>query len=65
MVGKLNLELDRSINLPSLERFKELGPKVLMGVTQGVIVSINLKNLKYFNEIYSPREGDWLIQFMA
>ena len=65
MVGKLNLELDRSINLPSIERFKELGPKALMGVTQGVIVSINLKNLKYFNEIYSPREGDWLIQFMA
>ena len=38
--------------LPSLERFKILGAKVVDEMKQPLIVSMNIRNLKYFNEIY-------------
>ena len=38
--------------LPSLERFKMLGSKVVVEMKKPVLSSFNLRNLKYFNEIY-------------
>ena len=38
--------------LPSLERFKMLGSKVVNEMRQPVLASFNIRNLKYFNEIY-------------
>lgn len=37
--------------LPSLERFKMLGSKVVVEMKKPVLASFNLRNLKYFNEI--------------
>ena len=35
--------------LPSLERFKMLGSKVVVEMKKPVLSSFNLRNLKYFN----------------
>ena len=51
--------------LPSLERFKILGAKVVDEMKQPLIVSMNIRNLKYFNEIYGTDKGDWLISRMV
>lgn len=51
--------------LPSLERFKMLGSKVVVEMKKPVLASFNLRNLKYFNEIYGTAKGDWLITLMV
>ena len=51
--------------LPSLEKFKRMGKKLALNMDQAVLVSINLRNLKYFNEIYGTKKGDDLIQRMV
>lgn len=51
--------------LPSLERFKMLGSKVVGEMRKPVLASFNLRNLKYFNEIYGTQKGDWLITLMV
>ena len=51
--------------LPSLERFKMLGSKVVVEMKKPVLSSFNLRNLKYFNEIYGTAKGDWLITLMV
>ena len=51
--------------LPSLERFKMLGSKVVNEMRQPVLASFNIRNLKYFNEIYGTEKGDWLISLMV
>lgn len=52
-------------SLPSLEKFKRKGKRIALGMQQAVLVSINLRNLKYFNEIYGTKKGDDLIQRMV
>ena len=47
---------------PSLDKFKRKGKKLVDDMQQAVLISINLRNLKYFNEIYGTKEGDILIQ---
>lgn len=51
--------------LPSLEKFKRMGKKLALNMQQAVLLSINLRNLKYFNEIYGTKKGDDLIQRMV
>ena len=51
--------------LPSLEKFKRMGKKLALDMQQAVLISINLRNLKYFNEIYGTKKGDDLIQRMV
>lgn len=51
--------------LPSLDRFKSLGQRVVKEMNQAVLLSINIRNLKYFNEIYGSAKGDWLISYMV
>ncbi len=51
--------------LPSLERFKSLGAKVVSEMRTPVLASLNIRNLKYFNEIYGTDKGDWLISRMV
>lgn len=51
--------------LPSLERFKMLGTKAVREMKRPVIASFNIRNLKYFNEIYGTKKGDWLISLMV
>lgn len=50
--------------LPSMERFKSLGAKVVKEMKTPVLASLNIRNLKYFNEIYGTDKGDWLISRM-
>ncbi|MCR4611041.1 MAG: EAL domain-containing protein [Lachnospiraceae bacterium] len=50
--------------IPSLKSFKKKGQKVVDNIQQAVLLSINLCNLKYFNEIYGTDEGDYLISKM-
>ena len=50
---------------PSLDKFKRKGKKLVDDMQQAVLISINLRNLKYFNEIYGTNEGDILIQNMV
>ena len=50
--------------LPSLDRFKRRGKKLAKNLEQAVLISINLRNLKYFNEIYGTEKGDDLIERM-
>ena len=50
---------------PSLDKFKRKGKKLVDDMQQAVLISINLRNLKYFNEIYGTKEGDILIQNMV
>ena len=50
---------------PSLDKFKKKGKKLVDDMQQAVLISINLRNLKYFNEIYGTKEGDILIQNMV
>ena len=57
-------EIEKTLNLPTLAKFKQMGPKIIDDLKQGVLVSINIKNFKYFNEVYSSEEGDWLLLFM-
>ena len=51
--------------LPSLERFKMSGVQIVDHMRQPLIVSLNIRNLKYFNEIYGTDKGDWLISRMV
>lgn len=51
--------------LPSLDRFKMLGAKVVDEMKQPYLASFNIRNLKYFNEIYGTDKGDWLIALMV
>jgi EAL domain-containing protein (putative c-di-GMP-specific phosphodiesterase class I) len=51
--------------LPSLERFKQLGAKMVVDMKTPVLASLNIRNLKYFNEIYGTDQGDWLISLMV
>ena len=55
----------KSEELPSLERFKMLGAKVVDEMDKPFLASFNLRNLKYFNEIYGTQQGDWLIDLMV
>ena len=55
----------KSEELPSLERFKMLGAKVVDEMDKPFLASFNLRNLKYFNEIYGTEQGDWLIDLMV
>lgn len=52
-------------NLPTLDQFKRIGKVLAEGMDQAVLISINLRNLKYFNEIYGTEKGDWLIHRMV
>ena len=68
----LKIDNDTSVNkkravkkFPSLDKFKRKGKKLVVDMQQAVLISINLRNLKYFNEIYGTNEGDILIQNMV
>lgn len=61
----LNVLENRTEELPSLERFKTLGAKVVDEMSQPFLASFNIRNLKYFNEIYGTQKGDWLIDLMV
>ena len=50
--------------LYSLDDFKKYGKQAAAGLVQPVIISINIKNLKYFNDIYGFQKGDELIVHM-
>ena len=50
--------------LPSLKTFQKKGKKILDEKEQAALISINLCNLKYFNEIYGTEEGDVVIERM-
>lgn len=56
---------NKTEELPSLERFKILGTKVVKEMVQPFLASFNIRNLKYFNEIYGTQKGDWLIDQMV
>lgn len=64
MIKSFRLEMNKD-GLPSLARFKKDGTKIAKTLEQPVLVSINICNLKYFNEIYGTAEGDWLISYMV
>ncbi len=64
MIHNRGLDLQPE-GLPSLDRFKMLGKKMVKEMQQAVLISINIRNLKYFNEIYGPIKGDWLISYMV
>lgn len=51
--------------LMPLDSFKKMGTKLVKELDQPVLVSLNLRNLKYFNEIYGTKKGDWLIRYMG
>ncbi len=56
---------NKTEELPSLDRFKTLGAKIVNEMEQPFIASFNIRNLKYFNEIYGTSKGDWLIDLMV
>ncbi len=56
---------NKTEELPSLDRFKMLGAKVVDEMEQPFLASFNIRNLKYFNEIYGTPKGDWLIDLMV
>lgn len=62
MKNKMEEKVEKG--LPSLEEFKALGTTVVSNMKQPVLASINLRNLKYFNEIYGFEKGDLLISLM-
>lgn len=64
MIKSYRIEMSRD-GLPSLTYFKKEGTKIASSMEQPVLVSINICNLKYFNEIYGTDEGDRLIQYMV
>ena len=64
MVKNVGLELNND-GLPSLARFKKVGSRMALKMEQPVLLSINLCNLKFFNEIYGPKVGDDLIDYMV
>ncbi len=64
MVKNVGLELNND-GLPSLARFKKVGSRMALSMEQPVLLSINLCNLKFFNEIYGPAVGDDLINYMV
>lgn len=65
MIGKISFDIQTNDSLPPLSRFKSLGAVLVKDMEQAVLVSINMRNLKYFDEIYGTDEGDWLIAFMV
>ena len=64
MVKNIGLEIN-SDGLPSLARFKKVGSRMALSMKQPVLLSINLCNLKFFNEIYGPSVGDDLLNYMV
>ena len=64
MVKNVGLEFNND-GLPSLARFKKVGSRMALKMEQPVLLSINLCNLKFFNEIYGPKVGDDLIDYMV
>lgn len=56
---------NKTEELPSLDRFKMLGAKVVGEMSHPFLASFNIRNLKYFNEIYGTQKGDWLIDQMV
>lgn len=59
-----NIQYDKT-GLVSLFDFKRIGKLVLKDMDQPVMVSINIRNLKFFNEVYGFDSGDDLIQRMV
>lgn len=56
---------NKTEELPSLDRFKMLGAKIVGEMSHPFLASFNIRNLKYFNEIYGTQKGDWLIDQMV
>ncbi len=46
---------------PRLDEFMKRGSELAKSLDKAVLISINLRNFKYFNEIYGVKKGDWLI----
>lgn len=51
--------------ITSVKAFKKIGQKLVHEMNQAILISINLCNLKFFNEIYGTDEGDALISEMS
>lgn len=65
--GKMLLKIleGKTEELPPLDRFKMLGAKIVDEMEQPFLASLNIRNLKYFNEIYGTQKGDYLIDAMV
>ena len=50
--------------MAGLKEFKREGARLLETMTAPVLISLNLKNFKYFNQIYGEDEGDEVLQHL-
>lgn len=48
----------------TLKEFKKEGAKLFEAMQMPVLISLNLKNFKYFNQIYGEEEGDKVLYHM-
>lgn len=62
---KKDVYIYKTKKMPSLDEFKRLGTALVDMMEKPVMVSLNIRNLKYFNEMYGVEQGDQLISLLV
>ncbi len=56
---------DTQKELPNKERFMSMGAQLVKDMQKPYLASFNIRNLKYFNQVYGIEDGDILISMMV